>query len=249
MNTIKSSLSVQMKSYSFWVGLLLTVVAFSILVNLGLWQLSRAGEKQQMEQFLDAREQAPAIDITQLNVTENRYLTGMRVTAELRPIEGKYLLLDNQTYQGEVGYLAYQLMEFGVYRAVLVERGFIPSKGQRDNLPNVDWLNSPLISEARVYQRSSNPLSDELYIEPGVPHRIQNLNIAELEQYWQHPIEPYILQPRTSDWPYGQPWKPVPLGSAKHTGYAVQWFSMAVALVLLSGWVFIRALKQGDQDG
>ena len=130
-----------------------------------------------------------------------------------------------------------------------MERGFIPSKGQRDNLPNVDWLNSPLISEARVYQRSSNPLSDELYIEPGVPHRIQNLNIAELEQYWQHPIEPYILQPRTSDWPYGQPWKPVPLGSAKHTGYAVQWFSMAVALVLLSGWVFIRALKQGDQDG
>ncbi|MCG9677667.1 SURF1 family protein [Vibrio sp. Isolate24] len=245
MNTIKSSLSVQMKSYSFWVGLLLTVVAFSILVNLGLWQLSRADEKRQMEQFLAERERASAIELEQLNTTDNVYLTGTLVRVELRPIKGKYLLLDNQTYQGEVGYLAYQLMAFGNNNTVLLERGFIPSYGQREILPNVEWITTPFTGKARVYQRSLNPLSDGLYLEPGVPHRIQNLNISELELYWEIPIEPYLLQPRMTGWPYSQPWKPVPLSSAKHTGYAVQWFSMAGVLIILSVWLLIRVLKRG----
>jgi cytochrome oxidase assembly protein ShyY1 len=34
----------------------------------------------------------------------------------------------------------------------------------------------------------------------------------------------------------------------KHLGYAVQWFSMAAVLALLSAGLLVKALKQGVKD-
>ncbi|MFW7525820.1 SURF1 family protein [Vibrio ostreicida] len=249
MSTIKASLFGLVKSYSFWVVVLVTLTAFSILVKLGLWQLSRAELKQQMETILDSRKNMAEIELSVFEVSNNDYLTGTRVSADLIPLEGKYVLLDNQTYQGKVGYLAYQLMLFAPERAILVELGFVAAMRQRALLPQVEWLARPLSLSGRLYQRSENPLSHALHIESQIPHRIQNLNIKQLEQYWQHPIAPYVLQPQSLDWPYQQPWVPVPLSSEKHFGYAVQWFAMATALLLLSLWMLVRAIKRGKSNG
>ncbi|WP_394143252.1 SURF1 family protein [Vibrio atypicus] len=232
----------------FWLGLLLTVVVFSILINLGLWQLSRGHEKVLLEQSLSEREFSANIELAELDVNQYRYLTGLRATAELEPIPGKYLLLDNQTYQGKVGYLALQLMRIDSEQSVLFEVGFVEAEKQRNQLPNVIWLDKPERYEVRVYRRSANPLSNELHLEAGKVGRIQNLNITELEAVWQQSIAPYVVQPQLEDWRYPQPWQPIPLSSEKHYGYALQWFSMALALLLLSCWVLWRALRKGDSN-
>lgn len=248
MNTISHSLSRLVHTVSFWLCLLLTVGAFSVLVKLGFWQLSRADEKQAMEAQLLARSQQPAISFQQLAQQRNTSLTGVKVRATLRPVADKYVLLDNQTYQGDVGYLAYQLVQSkeGIY--FLLERGFVPAADTRNQLPEVVWLaqSSPLTG--RLYQRLENPLSHQLYLEPGIPHRIQNLNFAELGHFWGVDLAPFAFQPVQTEWPYPQPWKPVPLGSQKHLGYAFQWFSMAFALFVLSLWLLIRACKQGEKN-
>lgn len=225
--------------------MLLTVVVFSILINLGLWQLSRAAEKQQLEQRLSDRESAAMIPLAELEVAKFDYLTGLRVEGIVRPMPKRYLLLDNQTHAGKVGYLAYQLVSLDSGKYALLERGFVAASGARSDLPKVDWLQEPLNVQARLYQRSTNPLSDELMLEQGVPSRIQNLNIAQLSSLWRIDIEPYVLQPLNQPWPYAQPWVPIPLSSAKHFGYAVQWFSMALVLAILSLWVLYRALRKG----
>lgn len=221
------------------------MVAFFILINLGLWQLSRADEKQQLEQYLSERETATLIPITSVNTSQYEYLTGLRVTGSFTPIEGRYLLLDNQTYEGKVGYLGYQLMALENGKYVLMEIGFVSSNGDRNQLPLFNWLSQPIALPGRLYQRSSNPLSHDLHLELTSPHRIQNLNIQQLANAWNMDIEPYVVQPQSSSWPYTQPWVPVPLSSEKHFGYAVQWFSMALALAILSAWVLIRALRKG----
>ncbi|NOH70841.1 SURF1 family protein [Vibrio pectenicida] len=243
INTIKFSLPRSLKKCSVWVGLLLTLAVFFTLVNLGFWQLARAQEKQVMEQVLSAREQSAVIGIDELHLADFTYVTGVKVAAKLSPIKGRYLLLDNQIYQGEVGYLAYQLMESEKGMKVLLERGFLPASTQREQLPKVAWLTAPINITARLYQRSANPLSDNLYMETSIPHRIQNLNIERLTQIWGYSIQPYVLQPIASEWPYPQPWQPVPLSSTKHFGYSIQWFSMAAALLILSLWVTFRLCK------
>lgn len=222
------------------------MVVFSLLINLGFWQLSRASEKIAIEQYLSDREFSQPISLIEVGAIQQEYLTGIKVIALLTPVAGKYLLLDNQTYQGHVGYLAYQLMESEQGKGVLLERGFIKAGASRNRLPNVDWLTQPAVIEGRLYQRATNPLSDQLYAEVGEVSRIQNLNINQLANNWQQELEPYVIQPQMDVWPYPQPWQPVPLSSSKHTGYAVQWFSMAVALVGLSVWVLVRALKKGE---
>ncbi|WP_348541504.1 SURF1 family protein [Vibrio zhanjiangensis] len=239
---MKFSLPMPLKRYSMWVVLLLTLAVFCILVNLGFWQLSRSEQKAAIEQLLQVREQAPAIKIDELHAVEFEYLTGAKVSADLTPLEGRYLLLDNQVFQGKVGYLAYQLMTSRSGLKVFLERGFVPAKAQRDQLPDVVWINEPIYVVARLYQRSVNPLSDRLYMETASPHRVQNLNIEQIGQIWEENIEPYVLQPMSSDWPYPQPWQPVPLSAKKHLGYAVQWFSMASVLLILGGWVAYRLL-------
>ncbi|WP_331397174.1 SURF1 family protein [Vibrio sinaloensis] len=225
--------------------MILTLVVFSLLINLGLWQLGRADEKLAMEQYLSSREFSQPISMSELESQTKGYLTGIKVKARLTPVSGKYLLLDNQTYQGQVGYLAMQLMINEQGKGVLLERGFVPAAESRSVLPRVEWLNQPIEVTGRLYQRSNNPLSEQLLAEPGPVVRIQNLNLARLAEEWQQPLEPYVFQPQVEDWTYPQPWQPVPMTSSKHIGYAVQWFAMAAALLGLSGWVFVRAINKG----
>ncbi|GAK83046.1 cytochrome oxidase biogenesis protein Surf1 [Vibrio ponticus] len=47
------------------------------------------------------------------------------------------MLLDNQTYNGEVGYLALQLVRAIDGRNVLLELGFVAAKSSRSDLPDV----------------------------------------------------------------------------------------------------------------
>ncbi|MFM2587290.1 SURF1 family protein [Vibrio sp. TBV020] len=238
----------QLNTRGFLVVVLLTVVAFSILVNLGLWQLSRAEEKKAIEHKVSLRASQQRINLAQLTAQELVSPTGIRVEFYATPIKDKYLLLDNQNYQGEVGYIAMQLVKAESGEHVLLERGFIVAPPTRAELPTVDWLDQLTKVEGRLYRKSPNPLSQELYLESGVPSRIQNLNFSQLEQQWQLKLARYVVQPQSENWPYPQPWQPVSMKSEKHQGYAVQWFSMAAALLLLSGFILIRMFKQGEQN-
>jgi len=248
--TMMSSFGGLMKQPFFWLALTLTLVAISILVNLGFWQLSRAEQKQRIQTQLDFN---AGQDWQSLNAVIDRdtidvNLTGLKVVADLTPIEGRYLLLDNQVFDGKVGYLALQLMKTTQGNNVLLERGFINAPRSRLQLPTVEWLTHRYQGQGRLYTRSNNPLSDGLMLEPSEPARIQNLNVEQLGDIWQMPIEGFVFQPQQQEWVYPQPWRPVPMNEQKHIGYAVQWFAMAMALTVL-GLIWLRkALRSTTKE-
>jgi len=248
MNTMSGSFFAPLKTTSFVVVCLITVVAFSILINLGLWQLSRAEEKSQIEQKVTQRAQMSPVRLSELTEEQMSNPTGINVSLRAAPIQDRYLLLDNQSADGKIGYLALQLVKTDSGKHVLLERGFVGAPKLRSQLPQVDWLDEELLLEGRLYRKSMNPLSQDLYLEQGEVSRIQNLNFAQLEQYWQIELEPYVLQPLIEHWPYFQPWQPVSMNSEKHLGYAVQWFSMAAALAFISLVLLVRTLIRGGKD-
>ncbi|WP_100751627.1 SURF1 family protein [Vibrio salilacus] len=242
------SLFGQILTLRFAVVCLLTVVAFSILIKLGLWQLARAEEKNEIEQRVSQREEQGPVLLTSLSSDQRTIPTGLKVKLSAAPVKDRYLLLDNQHYAGQVGYLALQLVEAKTGQWVLIERGFVAAPNTRTQLPTVEWLTEPMEITGRLYRKSLNPLSQDLMMEQRQPSRIQNLNFAQLEALWQLTLEPYVVQPLAEGWPYPQPWQPVSMNAEKHFGYAVQWFSMATALVVLSILLLIRTLKQGAKD-
>ncbi|WP_245688513.1 SURF1 family protein [Vibrio sonorensis] len=217
------------------------------MVKLGLWQQSRGYEKQILENQLKQRARAEEISLTEL--PDQGFVTGIKVKAKLSPLAGYYLLLDNQVHEGRVGYLAYQLMKTEQGKLLLLERGFIKAPLSRSKLPEIDWLQQTTNFSGRIYQKSRNPLSDKLSPEPGDVTRVQNLNLTRLAKLWGLEVEPYIFQPQQENWPYAQPWQPIPMESKKHFGYSFQWFAMATALLFLSVFVAFKWFKRGQKNG
>ena len=252
MKTMLASFGELFKQPTFWLALTITVVAISLLVNLGMWQLSRAEHKQAIQTKLESNQRLGAIGFEELKSREVSTLTGQHVVTRVTPLVEKYILLDNQVFQGTVGYLALQLVQASNGQYMLLERGFVAAGKNRAILPEVTWLTDPFDGEGRLYLRSNNPLSEQLMHESTQPMRIQNLNIQQLSALWKYSIEPFVLQPQTEadkgEWPYPQPWNPVPMSAGKHVGYAVQWFGMALALSILAlVWLSV-ALKPRTEN-
>ncbi|MCR9608219.1 SURF1 family protein [Vibrio alginolyticus] len=233
-------------SKRFWVAVGLTVVVFSLLVKLGFWQLERGQEKQALEQAILARADSAyqALgEVLEENDWREGNILGKKVEANVVPQAFPVILLDNQTHQGNVGYLAFQIVsmsdESGTY--ALLELGFVEGIADRSILPTVTTLEVSTFISGRLYRKSANPLSSELMPEVGDAIRVQNLNIVHLNQLLNIELMPAVLQPdNLKNWPYDFPWNPLPLNSAKHFGYSIQWFSMAGIFLLLTLIVFVR---------
>lgn len=233
-------------SKRFWVAVGLTVVVFSLLVKLGFWQLERGQEKQALEQAILARADSAyqALgEVLEENDWREGSILGKKVEANVVPQAFPVILLDNQTHQGNVGYLAFQIVsmsdESGTY--ALLELGFLEGIADRSVLPTVTTLEVSTFITGRLYRKSANPLSSELMPEVGDAIRVQNLNIAQLNQLLNIELMPAVLQPdNLKNWPYDFPWNPLPLNSVKHFGYSIQWFSMAGVFLLLTLIVFVR---------
>jgi surfeit locus 1 family protein len=242
---------------------IITLVVFSLLVKLGLWQLSRATFKQEWQSTLLQRQQQQAVTYEEMlaivklsaastsSQPETKLLTGYRLSISAKPINNMMLLLDNQVYQGQVGYLAYQIFEITPEQPwILVELGFVPANKDRRILPELTPLKTNYYTlVGRVYQKQPNPLSDRLDAEQltdtHAPVRFQNINIPALTDMLGHTLTPVVLQPdNVPNYHLPQPWIPIPLSAQKHHGYALQWFTMAAVFLGLMSWIAFRQFRR-----
>ncbi|WP_261817866.1 SURF1 family protein [Vibrio gallicus] len=230
--------------------LTLTVAVFVALVKLGFWQLARGDEKLGYEADLMAREDMAPLNYTQImNQPANQLLTGFPVRVVLDSTDLPLVYWDNVTSDSGVGYRVFQIMQLannGSY--MLVELGFVQGGVSRERLPVVNQTLKNQVIEGRVFEKSLNPLSSDLLIEPLVRGvRIQNLNLEQLGSYFERVFVPFIVQPSVSvDNPLPKIWKPYPMTSQKHYGYAFQWFAMAGVYALLIGLIVVRRKKNGS---
>ena len=213
-----------------------SITMFLILVKLGFWQLDRAEMKERWQAELTHRQLSAPLTYAQLvSFPPAEQVTGYRLSVLASPASSQIFLLDNQVFRGRVGYLALQPMQItpdGPW--MLVELGFIAAGLDRRILPGVDVIEEEVSLNGRLYQKQANPMSSALMPESGWPKRIQNLNLGEISQLLGQPLAPAVLQPDHLDGiDLPHPWTPIPLSSQKHRGYALQWFSMALAFALL----------------
>ncbi|MCL1126805.1 SURF1 family protein [Shewanella surugensis] len=224
-----------------------TVSVFALLVKLGIWQLQRSQEKADWQQELSFRQSQSELSYSQLlALPSNTLYTGFRLQTQASPAMEKVLLLDNQVYQGRVGYLAFQIMEVMPNRPwLLLELGFISTTANRSDLPVIQPISAPVMLTGRLYNKEANPMSAELMAEAGWPKRIQNLNLNQLSIELNHALAPAILQPdKLASHQLPHPWQPFPMTPEKHKGYAFQWFVMAAVFISIMGGLLLRQIKQ-----
>ena len=223
----------------------LSFILFSLLViavcsTLGHWQLSRAAQKQ-------ASLAVPVIVLTSLaDVTEQQLHRQITLTGQFdnsRPI-----LLDNQTHNGRIGYNLY-LPFFSTDQHILVNLGWLAGTASRQQLPALPRFDGIYQLHGSLSREQGSPLllGKNITAAATWPLLIQRTDIAELQQRLGYPLTPLLLQlDAGTDIGFEKTWQRHVMPAAKHTGYAMQWFGLALAIAICSFYWLRKSSSAGS---
>ncbi len=221
-------------SPSIW-PTVITLCLLGVLLSLGFWQLDRAQQKRALlARYASGGSQAALRLRPGLSSFEG--LAYQRAEAAGRYDSAHQFLLDNRTHEGLAGYhVLTPLVLDGSSQAVLVDRGWVPVGASRDRLPDVAVGEAPreVRGLLRLPPKRVFMLGEE---EPRRrwPYRIQHVAVPALEKELGYPLLPVILllEPQAPDG-YVRDWRPLHFGPERNIGYAVQWFGLAAALLVI----------------
>ena len=222
-----------------WPLSILSLCFFPLLLSLGNWQLSRAGEKQTIQDQIDGRLGAQPIAIAPLQSADSNTLNIYTPVRLLGFYTDEYFFLDNRTRNGRVGYEVLQIFETGSgdmpKARWLINRGWLPAGKQRDELPEVQYPLAAKVITGFLYPSKTDPQSSggAASTSPAPHSRIQSLQALHPQALSLPQPDWHIRLSADSDTALLTDWTLVTTSPQKHTGYAVQWFSMAAALLVL----------------
>lgn len=213
----------------------LWLLGVPLLLALGGWQLQRADQKRVWLQQLD---DTPATTVAGALERLNHY-DWVPVHLEIEVVPPNVFLLDNRTWQGRVGYEVMVPVRADEGSWWLGSLGWIAAPPRREQLPEIELMRRWV----RVDGVLSRPLGSVTLaasqVESGWPRRIQSLDLKQIREVLAIPIEPLVLHLRTVVSEVVLPREKIYTGiePERHIGYAVQWFGLALALVIWLVWV------------
>lgn len=215
-------------------GTFATVIVMAGLVSLGFWQLRRADEKQAL---LATLAEGQKTTVLLAGVNANSLPRYQRVVASGRYVSAQQVLLDNMpSGTGKPGYhvLTPFLLDDGA--VLLVDRGWVPVGSDRSVLPEVELDETP---------RELGGVLDGLPVpgmRMGAPETPATwpkvLNFPERAQltevYGERLLEPILLLDPSAGEGFERLWAArFGFDPRRHVGYAIQWFGLALALLVI----------------
>lgn len=209
---------------------LLGLLLLALLLALGAWQLQRADEKSALLARQEARRQAPAQPVGELERSADPAF--QRVVLRGYFDAEHSLLLDNRSRAGRVGVELLQPFydqPSGLW--LLLNRGWLPWPDRRTPVA-FSTPTGALQLQAWIYVAPGQ--SFQLQADaPGKawPQLLTRVDAGALWRQLGRAGWPYELRLLPGPAAYQADWAVLAMGPEKHLGYAVQWFALAVALV------------------
>lgn len=215
---------------------LIGLLMLGVLLSLGSWQLQRAEEKQRwLAESTQHRLGDGEIDRIAPALQVQRWQP-VRLLLEWLPRPP--LLLDNRTDQGRAGYEVLMPAKMADGRIVTVNLGWIAAPPLRSEQPRLPGLEGAAVQSALA---GLPPKTYLLSLAADESWRVQRIDLPVLQEYWDVALVPWVLwleQPVESGIRARVPIQQQ-LPPERHLGYAVQWFGLALVL-LIAGVVFYR---------
>ncbi|MCW8195536.1 SURF1 family protein [Proteobacteria bacterium 005FR1] len=212
---------------------ILAVLVLPVLLALGNWQLQRADDKRAIQASFLARQQQEPVPIDAVEAEHDLAFTPIKLTGQFD--RQRYFLLDNRVRAGQVGYEV--LMPFRTEEEiwVLVNRGWIKGQPDRRALPEVPVPDGPVTTTGSVYVPLGDPflLAEQDFTDASWPLVAQAVEMDKFADALSREIFPYVIRlDENAPGALQISWEPINVQPEKHLGYAVQWFAMAIALVI-----------------
>ncbi|WP_440996413.1 SURF1 family protein [Arhodomonas sp. SL1] len=226
---------------------LVTALLLPVLLGLGFWQLDRADQKREIIEARQAAAEAPAVDLNAGLPTADD--ARFRLAGARGRFDGeRQFLLENQVRDGVLGYrIITPLRLEGGHEAILVDRGWVAAPASRRHLPDTRVDSG----EREVTGRLGKGPSVGLRMGPayagdgGWPRRVQYLDFEAMDEALPYAVPHYLL--RTGAGAAEARPEGMRFGPERHHGYAVQWFALATALVVIYIGVNLRRRKDHEQ--
>jgi len=224
-----------MRRHTRVLGWLLALVAMAGFCLLGYWQLQRMTHKQALLQAQAAAESAPARPLAGALASRG---TVQRVVDHGRFLPG-LVLLDNQMRHGRAGVKLYRPFRSDEGAVLLVDLGWRALPADR-TLPDVPMPPSPVVVRGLLAPPPAPGLALGPASTPAGPQRwlasrLQPDALAPLLGLPTLPPRVLRLDPAL---PFGDERDldllPNTLPPERHLGYAVQWFALALTVLVVA---------------
>jgi surfeit locus 1 family protein len=201
---------------------------------LGVWQIERGQAKSKiLSAYEKAGDELP-------NKLSSRSFKWQRVVTKGYFDANNQVLLDNVINKGIAGYkVLTPLISEDTKKLLLVDRGWLPAGNDRGKLPKLDISKD----EVKIFGTLESPelgfvLSENL-ITNSSPKVSQTKNIEVLQTAFNQELFPFILvaEPTLKDSLEYIKITPTNMTPAKHYGYAIQWFTMFLAICFMYLWI------------
>lgn len=215
--------------------LLFAAIFLPLTLKLGFWQLHRAEEKRQLLAVYQQREMAAPVALGELPAAADHFY--VRAVVVGRFDNSQPLLLDNRVRHGRPGYELISPFKTAAGDWLLVNRGWLAGGLDRQVLPQIAAVDGQQTIVGYLYRSPGEQvmLGEDLWSEGAGPRVIQNASPDKVAGKLGLPLYPYSLR-LDADQPGAMEtgWMIVNVQPGKHTAYAVQWFALAITLVLLT---------------
>jgi len=229
---------------------LLTLMILPVLIALGIWQLGRADEKRAILAERAAKEAMPALDVTAQSADHSNDIAyrQLRVSGTFDPRYRIYI--DNKVHKGRVGYQIVEPLVFSDGEtAVLVNRGWLAGTASRAQLPTVPEIDAPvtITGIAKIKTRDVASFGAGNRSGENWPALVRWVDIGELQQSIPYKLKNFLLlQTNPVEDGLIREWEFVSSPPEKNQSYAMQWFTMAVALILI--YLVVNLKRTGNQE-
>lgn len=203
------------------------------LCELGFWQLNRAAQKETLIERYAQRSQQPVTDLATL-LTQGNDVADLPLALQGSFLNQRNFLLDNRVINGQPGYFVITAFETqqGI---VLIDRGWIPANGNRQQLPKIPAADSATITGI-VYVPGTDAftLKDDDFSHQQWPMLIQKIALEKMASLFDRPVAPFLLRlnkDTASSLVHVVPTQSIT--PERNYAYAFQWFAMAFAVLLL----------------
>ncbi|MFL2488404.1 MAG: SURF1 family protein [Gammaproteobacteria bacterium] len=218
--------------------LIFAIIFVPITISLGFWQIDRAEEKKQIIASYDKLLTSEPVGLKS-NTTYKNWQPVMTVGR----FKDTVIFEDNAIVNGRAGFKIYHLFENGDGSYVFVHRGFIERNMIKNNLPQIDIPRGKQALKGSVLIKQDNSFVQN--IQESDARIIQEFNTESLINKFpllkDRYLHPFLFNLDVRDKKKFQAIeKPVNMAASKHIGYAIQWFGLCAALIILTIYAYRR---------
>ena len=231
-------------------GTLATLFFAPLLFSLANWQYQRGGEKQALFERFD--QQAEVAPVALASILADAELDPDRLRFQPITFEPQWqdqaplILLQNRIHRHQTGIWLYRvarLAETG--QLVLVNHGWLPTE-RGSHVPIVavpEPAQGRLQAQLAPYPQVGLRLGDVSVLQAEDGRLASPYIDAELAEAWLgEPVLGLTLQLSEASPVYVRDWRPDLIPPERHYGYALQWFSLFVTLLVI---FLVMGLRRG----